>query len=81
MMRLTAAHEFNHAIQYGYDGGEPDGWLWESTATWMETLVYQDIQEGEFFLEASFKSTDTCQLSFGGIDRINNDFFVRNDSL
>lgn len=33
--RVTAAHEFFHAIQYGYDAGE-DHWLMESTATWME---------------------------------------------
>jgi hypothetical protein len=33
--RVTAAHEFLHAIQYGYDAGE-DPWLMESTATWME---------------------------------------------
>ena len=33
--RVTAAHEFFHAIQYGYDAGE-DPWLMETTATWME---------------------------------------------
>jgi hypothetical protein len=33
--RVTAAHEFFHAIQYGYDVGE-DPWLMESSATWME---------------------------------------------
>jgi Family of unknown function (DUF6055) len=33
--RVTAAHEFFHAIQYGYDVTE-DPWLMESTATWME---------------------------------------------
>jgi hypothetical protein len=33
--RVTAAHEFFHAIQFGYDARE-DSWLLESTATWME---------------------------------------------
>jgi len=33
--RVTAAHEFFHAVQYGYDARE-DPWLMESTATWME---------------------------------------------
>jgi hypothetical protein len=33
--RVTAAHEFFHAIQYAYDVGA-DSWLKESTATWME---------------------------------------------
>lgn len=69
-MRSTAAHEFNHAIQFGYDGGEPLSWLWESTATWMETLVYPEITDTTFFLDASFKSPDSCQISYGGRDRI-----------
>jgi hypothetical protein len=33
--KVTAAHEFFHAIQFGYDARE-DSWLLESTATWME---------------------------------------------
>jgi hypothetical protein len=33
--RVTAGHEFFHAIQYAYDAGA-DHWLMESTATWME---------------------------------------------
>jgi hypothetical protein len=33
--RVTAAHEFFHAIQDAYDAHE-DFWLMESTATWME---------------------------------------------
>src|SRR4051812_17220227 len=34
-LKVTAAHEFFHAIQYAYDVRE-DTWLKESTATWME---------------------------------------------
>ena len=33
--RVTAAHEFFHAIQYGYDVDE-DPWLMEASSTWME---------------------------------------------
>jgi hypothetical protein len=33
--RVTAAHEFFHAIQFGYDVRE-DAWLMEATSTWME---------------------------------------------
>lgn len=33
--RVTAAHEFFHAIQFGYDVHE-DSWLMETTSTWME---------------------------------------------
>ncbi len=70
LMRVTVAHEFNHAIQYGYDGEEPADWLWEATATWIEPLVYPEIKDAEYYLDAVFKSPDTCQLAEGGIDRV-----------
>ncbi|MGC4111095.1 MAG: DUF6055 domain-containing protein [Nocardioides sp.] len=35
LARVTAAHEFFHAIQDAYDA-DADRWLMESTATWME---------------------------------------------
>jgi len=34
-IKVTAAHEFNHAIQFGYDYWE-ETWLMEATATWIE---------------------------------------------
>jgi hypothetical protein len=33
--KVTAAHEFFHAVQFGYDVHE-DSWLMEATSTWME---------------------------------------------
>jgi hypothetical protein len=33
--KVTAAHEFFHAIQFGYEVHE-DSWLMETTSTWME---------------------------------------------
>lgn len=69
-MRSTVAHEFMHGLQYGYDGFEPHGWLWEATATWVETVVYADITDVSYYLMASFKSTDTCLLAYGGDERV-----------
>jgi len=69
-MRSTAAHEFNHAIQFGYDGEEPADWLWEATASWMQDEVYDDINDAEEDLLAVFKSPDTCQLAYGGEERV-----------
>jgi hypothetical protein len=43
-LELTAAHEFFHAIQFGYDFAD-DGWLLEGTATWMEDAVYDSENE------------------------------------
>ena len=38
-LKITAAHEFHHAIQYGYNYYF-DVWYAEATSTWMEDEVY-----------------------------------------
>ncbi len=70
MMRSTVAHEFNHALQFGYDGEEPADWLWEATSTWMQDEVYDDINDGIEDAYAVFKSPDSCQLAYGGEARV-----------
>jgi len=65
IMRVTAVHELNHAIQFGYDGDEPADWLWEATATWMEDVVYDDVNDQDYYLDAVFSSPDTCQIAEG----------------
>lgn len=69
-MRSTAGHEFNHALQFGYDGREPHDWLWEATATWMEEESFDSINEVTETLTSVFKSPDSCQLEEGGEDRV-----------
>jgi len=56
-IRVTAAHEFNHAIQVGYDGTEAT-WLMESTAAWIEDEVYDDINDNYQFLDKLFSTPD-----------------------
>ncbi|GAB3196256.1 hypothetical protein GCM10027062_05090 [Nocardioides hungaricus] len=48
-LRVTAAHEFFHAVQFGYDYAE-DPWLMESTATWMEERVADDADDNRRYL-------------------------------
>lgn len=43
-LRVTAAHEFFHAIQFAYDFTE-DPWLLESTATWMEDQFADGVDD------------------------------------
>ncbi|MBU0528752.1 T9SS type A sorting domain-containing protein [bacterium] len=43
-IQVTAAHEFFHAIQLGYDGDEAR-WLMEATAVWMEEEHYDDVND------------------------------------
>ena len=45
----TAAHEYNHVIQYSYDVNG-DAWMYESTAVWMEDLVNDSIDDWLGFL-------------------------------
>ena len=48
-LRVTAAHEFFHAVQFAYDYGE-DRWLMEATATWMEERVADDVDDNRQYL-------------------------------
>jgi hypothetical protein len=43
-VQVTAAHEYNHVIQYSYDS-QADSWMFEATAVWMEDRVYDDIND------------------------------------
>lgn len=49
-LRVTAAHEFFHAVQFAYDYAE-DPWLMEGTATWMEERVADDVDDNRRYLE------------------------------
>jgi hypothetical protein len=49
-LRVTAAHEFFHAVQFAYDFRE-DGWIMEATATWMEEQVADDVNDNRQYLD------------------------------
>jgi hypothetical protein len=64
-MRVTVAHEFNHMIQFGYnvrnddDNGWPDDlFIMEATSTWMEDVVYDDINDYVYYLRDFFRDTN-----------------------
>ena len=48
-LRVTAAHEFFHAIQFNIDAAE-DKWWMEATATWMEEQVAGDVDDNRQYL-------------------------------
>lgn len=48
-LKVTAAHEFFHAVQFAYDYNE-DRWLMESTATWMEEQVADGANDNRQYL-------------------------------
>lgn len=57
IIEVTAAHEFFHAVQYGYDGWEA-GWLLEATAVWMEEYHYDEVNDCYQFLKEFFESPE-----------------------
>ena len=51
-LQVTAAHEFFHAVQFGYDYWE-DLWFMEGTAAWAEELVFDDANDNHRYLGGS----------------------------
>ncbi len=66
-LQVTAAHEFFHAIQFGYDFLE-DGWILEGTAVWMEDEVYDDVDDNYQYLEKSPLSRPDVPLDLAVTD-------------
>ena len=60
LMRATAAHEFHHAIQFGYDSGEPMQWYSEATAAWEETVTYPAFEDATGYVEGFFEYPELC---------------------
>jgi len=63
-LRVTAAHEAFHAVQYAYDFFE-DLWLLENTAVWMEDEVYGGINDNLQYLADSSLKHPEVSLDFG----------------
>lgn len=64
LLRVTAAHEFFHAVQFAYDAGE-DPWMLEGTAAWIEDEIYDDVNDNLIFLRRSQAVDPTRPLDFG----------------
>jgi len=66
-LRVTAAHEFHHAIQFGYNVRQEDFFFYEMTSTWMEDVLYTDINDyynylGTLFAQVGNRSFDDFSL-------------------
>ena len=44
-LRVTVAHEFFHAIHFGYYLGNDSGWWREASSTWMEEVAYPEMDD------------------------------------
>jgi len=79
-MHVTAAHEFFHAVQFAYDALEYDfgnvndpnsyrPWWLEASATWMEDIVYDNVNDYlgylPFFLGYSWMGLGSFSYNYG----------------
>ena len=64
-LRVTAAHEFFHAIQFAFDISE-DIWFMEGSATWVEDVVYDDINDNYQYLATSPIRHPRTALDYSG---------------
>ena len=60
LMRATVPHEFNHLVQYGYDSQEGLGWLYESTASWIETATAGMDEDAARYANDDFAAPGVC---------------------
>ena len=55
-LQITAAHEFHHAIQYGYNFYF-DVWYAEATSTWFEDEVYDGVNQDYDYIPGWFNNS------------------------
>jgi hypothetical protein len=75
---VTAAHEFNHACHLSYNiwNADPQGfdavdlWFIENSATYMEELVCDEVNDYYQYLQGFFSSTDRGLNAYSPFDRI-----------
>ncbi|MFC1569668.1 MXAN_6640 family putative metalloprotease [bacterium] len=53
-LRVTCAHEFFHMVQLGYQYRASDVFLMEASATWMEDVVYDEVNDYLNYLDDIF---------------------------
>ncbi len=66
-MKITTAHEFFHMIQLGYNFRNNDIFLMEVGSTWIEDVLYDDVNQYINYLDAFFQSTNIPFNTFDGL--------------
>jgi hypothetical protein len=60
--KATAAHEFHHCVQFAYDANEPS-WFMELDATYMEDIVFDQVNDNYNYLDDYFNSPQTSLMN------------------
>ncbi len=66
-LKVTAAHEFHHAIQLGYNFREDDFYFFEMTSTWMEEYIYSEINDYLNYLDYFFEVVSNSRFDLGNL--------------
>lgn len=67
--KVTAAHEFHHAIQAGtYRLSSDQIYYYEITSTAMEEYIYDDINDYYFYLDSYYSKPDKMLSSYRGYE-------------
>lgn len=77
-MKITAAHEFFHAIQFSYPSINlwflsDNHWWLEATATWMEEVVYDEVNE-YYSRVRSWLNVPWISLKYSGNEYSNHEY-------
>lgn len=65
-LRVTAAHEFFHAVQFGYYQGADGIWWQEASATWMEEVAHPEVDDYVHYLDGFLASPEQALDRNGG---------------
>ncbi len=72
-LRVTAAHEYFHAIQFGYtfDYNNSDFWknnvfFYEISSTWMEDMVYDDVNDYYYYMTDFYRHINRSFTTYNG---------------
>ena len=79
-LQVTAAHEYNHVLQYTYDTFQ-DPWLLEATATWMEDKVYDEVNDYRLYVDTFAQRPAQPVTQFNGPETGDTNDKVYGDSV
>ncbi|MBN2029370.1 hypothetical protein JW824_03925 [bacterium] len=65
-LQVTAAHEFFHMVQLGYNYRFQDRFLMEAGSTWMEDTVYDHVNDYYYYLPKFFSDTNMPFYTMNG---------------
>lgn len=70
-LKVTAAHEFHHAIQIGtYGYFSEDRYMYELTSTYFEDYVYTDVNDYYQYLPSLFQNPERSMYKRSGYDLV-----------